>query len=296
MFKVLLLGSTGQIGRCYRDIKINPDLDLICFATKDWNMALEPERGFKIISDISPDLIINASAYTSVEMAEENLEFTRNINFKSVDCLAEISAHINIPIIHFSSDYVFNGKKKGTYIETDILDPLNIYGKTKAEADNSIINKCEKFIIIRTSWVFSKYGNNFVKNILNYSKNKEINVIKDQIGGPTSADCLARIAYFLTEKIYENHTIPWGVYNYSGEPYVSWFDFAKKIVELFNKKYKHMNSCDIVPILTAEADFIKAQRPLNSRLNNKKIHKIFGLNSCDWKYELEKLSQKYFEV
>ena len=175
-----------------------------------------------------PDLVINSAAYTNVDGAEDDESKALKVNADTPKVLAIACNQINIPLFHISSDYVFNGTKAESYVETDDTNPINSYGRTKLTGELAIQKMAKKYIILRTSWVFSKNSNNFVNTIMRLAKERdELKVVNDQFGGPTSAEFIAKV--FL--KPPTEHKEQWGIYHYSGKPYVSWFEFDKKIVE-----------------------------------------------------------------
>jgi len=289
-FKIFLIGSSGQVGKSILSEIPDENIEFFACTRTDWDMGKNPSHGLKLLLDYQPNLVINASAYTQVDDAEDNFDLANNINNVSPKLIAEFCLREGIPFLHISTDYVFDGKKTGSYNENDKTCPINSYGITKARGDAAIVRSKCKYIIVRTSWVFSKYGKNFVKTILSAHKNKQkLRIIDDQYGGPTSARCIALALKTIIHKIIEKK-IQWGIYNFSGEPYTTWFEFASKIVEKYTNFKKIKNDfSNLETIKTQEANFYKAKRPLNSCLDNYKIFNQFKITPCDWQTELDSL-------
>lgn len=278
MGKILVIGSSGQLASSIKEIANQelyyfmgrPDIDLT-----NYNKFKQKVR------KLNPSLIINCAAYTNVEAAEiadqQAYNNVVNLNFKLPHELAKISRKYDIPMIHISSDYVFDGDKQRAYTEEDVIRPISFYGTTKALGDIAIKQVAQKFVIIRTSWLFSKYGNNFIYKMLDLAKhNQELTVVNDQIGSPTAAHNLANAITQIAKQITSSpDNFPYGIYNYCDKGYCSWYDFAQNIFEFANTKY-NLPRPKIIPISTAEYNF-NAKRPLNSRLSCKKITKILGI-------------------
>jgi len=284
--RVLLIGN-GQIGREVYELLKENDFEVDQVKKTNWNMGVNPKLGRKIVMEKRPDLLINTAALTNVDYAELNEQEAFNINSIAPKNLALGCEAIGIPMIHISSDYVYSGRKKTPYLESDKCSPINIYGKSKLEGDTGIISSTKKFIIIRTSWVFSNSDNNFLTNILNFAKqNKDLKIVGDQIGGPTSARCVARCIYKFACMI-SHKTVRWGIYNFSGEPHVSWFQFTKKIFYLASIYNLSLKTPELSEIKSTEFKRT-AKRPLDSRLSNEKLIKEFEINPCNWEEELDR--------
>lgn len=223
-----------------------------------------------------PDVIINCSAFTSVEEAEEEEKgrLASRINVDGVKNLVEAANAVSAKLVHISTDYVFDGKKGEAYLEEDEKNPLNVYGKTKADGEDEILNNCDKYLIVRTSWLYGD-GKNFVKTMLDLAdKQKEIQVVDNQIGTPTSAKELARLIRYLiqTERI--------GIWNGSAEGETSWYEFAKEIMRLKGKE------AVILPVCDSEYK-TKAKRPKYSVLSKEKLNRETEFRMKDWQVALE---------
>ncbi len=225
------------------------------------------------------DVIINCAAYTAVDKAESEEELANAINHRAVSLLAKISKKKNISLIHVSTDYVFDGKNFSPYIETDPTDPQGVYGRTKRDGENAILDVAPKnTLIIRTSWVYSSFGANFVKTMLRLGKERNsLGIIFDQVGTPTYARDLAKAILDILPQI--NTAIP-KIYHYSNEGCASWYDFAKAIFELSNIQ------CTLNPITTDQYP-TPATRPHYSLLNKAKIKEEFGITIPYWRDSLK---------
>ena len=280
--KILVTGSNGQLGREIRDLisyynktdfifKDLPDLDICDFS------GLE---NFIIGNNING--VINCAAYNAVDKAEENAEVAKKINSGGVSNLVNALKTVNGKLIHISSDYVFDGMHSQPYKESDPVNPIGVYGKTKRDGEISVINSSIDAIVIRTSWLYSYYGNNFVKTILDLGSSKEeLRVVLDQIGTPTYAKDLAKICLDILcgnplKDISENGRL----YHYSNEGEISWFDFAITIVKLGKV------NCKVLPVLSKDY-FTKIKRPYYSVLDKRKIKNDFNIEIPYWKDSLK---------
>ena len=291
--KILLTGSNGQVG--YEIVNQNKKFgfELTAFSHKSLDISdyviLE-----KTIIETKPDLVINAAAYTSVDKAETEKELTFLVNKKGSFNLAKACSKIKIPIFHISTDYVFDGSLDRPYSETDIVSPNCVYGKSKEAGEREIRKNIKNHIILRTSWVFGKKGNNFVKTILKLSKDKkEISVVNDQFGGPTSAISIAKTLLKMADKFNKDKKLKWGTYHHTQSPYVSWYDFANEIFDI-SKNIGVPIDTRLKPISSNQYPS-RIKRPKNSRLDTKKIKKLLGDDSLyNWKLDLNNLLNDHF--
>jgi dTDP-4-dehydrorhamnose reductase len=284
--KILLTGRDGQVGFALHK-KLASIGEVI--ATNRNELNLENSDAIRIfVEKIKPNMIINAAAYTEVDKAESEKLLAHQINAIAPKVLAEKASELNIPMIHFSTDYVFDGLKNEPYEETDKANPQSVYGKTKWEGEEAVRNH-KKHIILRTSWVFSVHGQNFLKTILKLIQEKSsLNIVSNQKGKPTSADALANVTYKIVETILNNPNFKdFGTYHVALEGETNWYQYACFINdEALRLGLKTtMTSQDIKSIFSGVYPTI-AKRPMNSRLNTTKIKKTFMLALPDWKVEV----------
>lgn len=286
MLNILVTGSKGQLGSEIKELSVNYEYNF--FFTDRTNLDITNENEIKnFIQTNNIDTIINCAAYTAVDKAEEEKEQADSVNRKAVKKLAKISNEYGIKLIHISTDYVFNGKAYKPYVEEFQTKPNSIYGQTKLNGEKELIKINPKnSIIIRTSWVYSSYGANFVKTMLRLGKEKEsLGVIFDQVGTPTYANDLAQVILDIIPNI-DNQKIE--IYHYSNEGVLSWYDFAKEIMKMAKI------DCQINPIETYQYP-TPAKRPHYSLLNKAKIKKEFGIKIPYWKDSLDKCLKKMGE-
>jgi len=275
---ILVTGSNGQLGSEIREL--SKDYDYRFFFTNRSSLDITKPidiRAYIVENNINA--IINCAAYTAVDKAEEDKELANSINNIAVKNIAMLANEFNIKLIHISTDYVFNGENFKPYNEDDITNPNSIYGSSKLDGENAIIEyNLKHSIIIRTSWVYSSFGNNFVKTMLRLGKEKEeLGVIFDQIGTPTYARDLAKSILDILPKINNKKV---AIYNYSNEGVLSWYDFAKEIMKMAKLE------CKINPIETFQYP-TPASRPHYSLLNKSKIKKEFDIEIRYWKDSLD---------
>ena len=268
--KILLFGKTGQVAK---ELCNRPNVTAIGRDKADFT---EPQKIIEIVKSTDADIIINAVAYTSVDLAEEEFELANIINGTTVKELAKVSASRNIPFLHISTDYVFKGGGNLNWKTSDQTNPQNSYGKSKLIGESGILEAGGPHVILRTSWVFSSHGNNFVKTMLRLaSNNNELSIVKDQIGGPTCAKDIANALWKIASDFYAGNGIT-GIYHFSGKPNSSWANFAS---EIFFQTHQDIK---IKQILTK--DFLtKAKRPLNSRLDCSSLRIDYGIKQPEWK-------------
>jgi dTDP-4-dehydrorhamnose reductase len=287
--KILLTGKNGQIG-----FELNKKLSLMgeVIATDREELDLvNPDAVRQFIDQTKPDIIINSAAYTAVDKAESEPDLAYQINVTAPEVLAEKAAELNIPLVHFSTDYVFDGLKKDAYIETDSTNPQSVYGKTKYEGEEKVRTHA-KHIILRTSWVFGSHGNNFLKTILRLITEKEsLNIVSDQWGSPASSSMLADVTFGIVDTIFKNKKFyDYGTYHVTSDGETNWHQYASLIAnELLklNIRIKCMPN-KIHPILTSEYP-TAARRPLNSKFYTDKFKKTFMLELPHWESEVKKV-------
>ena len=274
---VLVTGASGQLGQALQSISRNyTDIDFHFFNSTALNIT-DLEQCKTVFNTIKPDFCINAAAYTAVDKAESEFDKATLINVKGVENLAHVCKDQNTILLHISTDFVFDGTAKKPYTEEDIPNPSGVYGQTKLDGEKAIQNILEKYFIIRTSWVYSEFGNNFMKTMLRLGSERDVlSVVNDQIGTPTNAVDLAKALL----EIIKSDKKDFGIYNFSNEGQCSWYDFAKKIFEI-NKI-----EIDLQPIPTL-AYPTPAKRPAFSVLDKSKIKKVFGVEILEWEESLK---------
>jgi len=283
---ILVTGSNGQLGSELQELQ--KDYDYNFFFTNRENIDITNKDDIKsFVEKNSINTIINCAAYTAVDKAQSDEENAALANTKAVKKLALVSEELNIKLIHISTDYVFDGKNFKPYTEEYQTNPQGVYGKTKLDGENLMININPKnSIIIRTSWVYSTFGNNFVKTMLKLGRAKdELGVIFDQVGTPTNAADLAKTILDILPNI-KNDKVQ--IYHYSNEGVLSWYDFAKEIMKMAKI------DCKVNPIETYQYP-TPAQRPHYSLLNKAKIKKEFNITIPFWKDSLDKCLRKLGE-
>ncbi len=286
--KILIIGSSGQLGKSIKKIvehkknKNSHKFDFVFTGRRE--LDLSQISSIKSYFDKNKfDVIVNCAAYTSVDKAEVNEKQANQVNHLAVKEIAKIAKKNNMSLIHISTDFVFDGLKVKPYIETDNTLPLNIYGKTKLDGENALLSLMKSnAIIIRTSWVYSEFGNNFVDTILNLTQNNtELNIISDQIGTPTYAHDIAQtILNILESEKFIFGDMPTKIYHYSNDGECSWYDFALEIINILGIE------CTINPV-NAKDYPLPAKRPKNSLLSKDKIACEFDLNLNFWKDSLK---------
>lgn len=287
MAKFLITGAHGQVGYCLTQ-QLQGKHEILAVDRDE--LDITDERAVKkAIEDFCPNVIINAAAHTAVDRAETEVVLSEAINVKGPKYLAKAAKSVGAAILHISTDYVFDGQGEGKYKETDITAPQGVYGRTKLEGEQAVAQANDKFIVLRTAWVFGEHGNNFVKTMLRLAKTRDtLGVVADQIGGPTYAGDIATALIDISERIIDDQNVEYGIYHFTGEPYVSWCDFAKAIFteavsQNILEKTPHVNA-----ITTADYP-TPAKRPANSCLDLTKIQRVFGIQPSNWQKALKNI-------
>lgn len=287
--KVLLLGSTGQVGKELLPRLKEANYEVIAPTRAELDLyELSAVKNF--LGDCSPNLIINAAAYTAVDKAETEVENAFKLNAHLPETLAAFCQARDIPLIHYSTDYVYDGSGEKPWVESDPVNPLSIYGKSKLAGDNAIINSKCNALIFRTSWVVSVHGHNFVKTMLKLGKGKEaLTIVADQYGAPASAQFIAATTMKAIESLQKNE-IERGVYHLAPRGYTSWYELAKFVFdEATNNglelRIKHES---ISPVTTVEYP-TPAKRPNNSRLNCEKLEKTLNTEFQNWQLDIKQI-------
>lgn len=286
--KVAVTGANGQLG--YQLIqKLAGKVTLKAFDRAALNIASAAEVEQRL-SAFAPDIIINAAAYTAVDKAEQEQVQADAINHLGAEYLARAAEKHNAVLIHVSTDYVFDGNSNIAYIETDQTNPQSVYGKTKLAGEQAVLQHCSKHIILRTAWVFGEHGNNFVKTMLRLVQSRpELGVVADQMGGPTYAGDIAAAIVSIVSQLSEKNEQRWGIYHYSGKPYVSWQQFAQQIFE-HAVQQQLIAKVPLVNAITTAQYPTPAKRPAFSMLNCSKIEREFAIQPSGWQAALQQLT------
>lgn len=290
--KILITGCQGQLGSELVMQARGQELELFAMNHTDLDITrLDQTR--KVIADLSPCLVINTSAYTNVDGAETHMEAAYAANRDGPAHLASACSAFAIPLIHISTDFVFDGRKKTPYVESDAISPLSIYGKSKAEGETAVRTALEQHLIVRTSWLYSDHGRNFVKTMLNLGRERDrLNVVADQYGCPTSATDLARAILAMAQKIIAGDEICWGTYHYCGQGTTTWCGFAETIFKLA-AAYENMKIRQVIPI-TSDQFPSPARRPLHSILDCSRILEQFAIQTIPWQQSLARVIEKIY--
>jgi len=283
--KILLFGANGQVGADCALAFSGANYNLICSSRTDTDFS-NAEAVTKKVSSESPDIVINACAYTAVDKAEQERELADAINHKSVEALAKSCAQLSIPLIHLSTDYVFDGSGSTPYKETDAVKPLGAYGASKLAGEEVVSANLPEHIILRTSWVFGEQGNNFVKTMLRLGADRDsLNVVNDQFGRPSYVGDIVSTIRFFVDQFAKNNTLSWGIYHCSSEGAVSWFEFAQAIFEQAYQLGILAKPVKVNPIPSSEFP-TPAPRPAYSVLDTAKLEQIINAPLPHWKLGL----------
>jgi dTDP-4-dehydrorhamnose reductase len=276
MGNILVFGASGQLGQCIKAVSTNQEVPNVVFPNESEANILDLEALRLLFEQYQPSYCINCAAYTAVDKAEDDADIARKINKDGAANLALLSKEFGAVLIHISTDFVFEGNKPHFLSETDKANPINVYGLTKLEGEKAIASITDKYFIIRTSWLYSEYGNNFVKTMIRLGTEKDdLSIIADQIGTPTYGIDLAK-AVFAIIKADSNQ---FGVYHYSNEGVTSWYDFAKAIFDIA------AINVNAYPVRTS-GYVTRAVRPAFSVMDKSKIKTTFDLEIPYWRDSL----------
>jgi dTDP-4-dehydrorhamnose reductase len=277
---VLVTGGTGQLGQALQFVAAEYPEIQFHFASSSEADITDKGSLAEVFEGLKPDFCVNAAAYTAVDKSESEPEKSALINVTGAKNLAEICKATDATLIHISTDFVFDGSKQSPYSEADTTNPQGVYGQTKLLGEHAIENTGGKYYIVRTSWLYSQFGSNFMKTMLRLASQRDsLTVVNDQIGTPTNAVDLAHAIV----KIILSAKHEYGIYHYSNEGVASWYDFAKKIFEI------NAINIDLSPIPTSQFPS-PAKRPAYSVLDKSKIKRVFGVSVPDWETSLAKMS------
>lgn len=289
--KVLVTGCHGQVGHCLvKQLEKRVDIELIAYDRDELDIT-SLKAVMHLVTELKPDVIINAAAHTAVDKAESDVELSYAINRDGPKYLALSAQSVGALLLHISTDYVFDGTKESPYLEADETGPQGVYGQSKLAGELAVQEHCSRYGILRTAWVFCEHGDNFVKTMLRLgAERSELGIIGDQFGGPTYAGDIANALIKMMNKYQLNKDTPSGIYHYSGIPHVSWYQFACEIFSQAEKQGALESSPTVKEITTSEYP-TPAPRPTNSRLNSQKIADVFSIEPSDWKLALERIRE-----
>jgi dTDP-4-dehydrorhamnose reductase len=281
--RILLFGASGQLGSAFIEAWRGPD-ELLPLTRSEADLAIAGQAA-SVITRLRPDAVINAAAYTAVDKAESEPELAQRINAEAVYEMAQACAELNVPLVHYSTDYVFDGRKPEPYTETDPPAPLSMYGRSKLAGEQAAAS-CSKHLVLRTSWVFGPHGGNFLRTILRLAEEREsLDVVADQIGAPTSTAAIvhatrAALSQLLTAGSDDSR---WGVYHLTSAGAVSWCDFARWIVHVAGQTGASLRLTEsTIHAIASSAYVTAAERPLNSRLDCSKFQATFDYALPTW--------------
>lgn len=295
MKKILLTGVNGQVGHALQKKLSNHQV----FALNRDQLDLSDKDAIRrVVQTIQPDLIINPAAYTAVDRAESEPDLAYAINAIALQVLAEEAAKLNAALIHFSTDYVYDGSKIENYVETDPMNPLSVYGKSKLAGELAINAVGLPHLILRTSWVYGAYGKNFLKTIIRLASEREsLRIVADQFGAPTSSESIADAVTELLNSWQPLEANQTGIYHFTNQGKTSWHGFSSEIVNEYNRlaaskslQMLKANVENIEPITTADYP-TPAARPANSTLSNQKLKQVFNVSLPSWEQGLQQVMQ-----
>lgn len=283
--RILVTGNSGQVAQCLQHVSISRGVELVRVGRPLLDLQ-DPSSVMPAVRRASPDVIVSAAAYTAVDKAEEEPTVAVRINGLGAGAVAAAAGELGVPIIHLSTDYVFDGFKRGAYDEADVAAPVSVYGASKLEGERRVRAATENHVILRAAWLYSPYGRNFLKTMLGLATTRdEIAVVGDQRGGPTSAIDLANVLVTLAKRLTEDASSELrGIYHLAPAGDASWAEFAAAIME--RRRAITGRNTRIIPIATRDYP-APAQRPANSRLNATKIAQMHGIRLPHWQWSTQ---------
>jgi dTDP-4-dehydrorhamnose reductase len=289
--RILLTGKNGQLGRCFQDAVAGKNHELFAYGSAELDISNALQVAL-IVGQVQPDIIVNAAAYTAVDKAETDSKNAYSVNATGPELLARQAAELDISFIHVSTDYVFDGAAVKPYLPTDVTNPQGVYGASKLAGELAVSATCDKAIVLRTSWVFSEYGNNFVKTMVRLAKERdELGVVADQYGCPTYAGDLAQAVLQICNQYEQGRKIPAGIYHYCGDTPTSWHGFARAIFSLA-KANGLIKQIPLLKAISTDAYPTPAKRPVYSIMKDEKLSS-FDIVPSDWFAGLNSILRDY---
>ena len=290
----MVSGGQGQVGSALAVLGTAQGLDLVALDRSDLDIT-DATSIAAAFEKYQPELLINAAAYTAVDKAESEPERAYAINEMATALLADACTAANIPMLHISTDYVFDGTKEGLYTEDDPVNPLAVYAKSKEAGERALRERLERHIILRTSWVFGLQGSNFVKTMVRLAKDRDcLTVVADQFGGPSSACAIAQALLTVAAQFEKAGFVAWGTYHFCQKPYVSWHQFAQAIVARANEIGLLNHPVNVAAITSSDFPTL-VTRPKNSRLDCTKFETHFRLNYAEWPKDVSSIIKSFYK-
>jgi dTDP-4-dehydrorhamnose reductase len=296
MKKILIIGKQGQIAWELRSALATLG-DITVLGSQELDLS-NPNLIREKVRSIQPDIIVNAAAYTAVDKAESELELCMSINATAPGILAELARQSQALLVHYSTDYIFDGSKTSPYLETDLPNPLSVYGVSKLAGEQAIVQVDCSHLILRTTWVYGNRGKNFLLTILRLAAERsELKIVSDQIGAPTWSRSIAAATSQIVAQCHEDRSGLKGSYHLSAAGKTSWHDFASQIVSQYRVHHpdRHLAIQNILPIPTSDYP-TPAKRPANSVLDNSKILADFGVQLPEWNLSLSQLLARWEQI
>ncbi|MBY5406568.1 dTDP-4-dehydrorhamnose reductase [Rhizobium leguminosarum] len=290
--RIAVTGKSGQVTSALQALNA-PDIEVIAIGRPELDL-LEPSTVREAIAKIKPDVVVSSAAYTAVDKAESDQTSAFAINRDGARAVAAAAAELSLPVIHLSTDYVFDGDKSGSYVESDPVGPVSVYGRSKLEGEYAVAGANENHVILRTAWVYSTFGHNFVKTMLRLAETREeLSVVSDQLGCPTSANDIAEAIVKIAARLSKDSSPDLrGVFHLAGSGETNWAEFARYILSILEEKTgRRVTVKDI-----ATADYpTAAKRPANSRLCCDKLKRLYGVSMREWQVSTRAAVTKLLE-
>ncbi len=277
--RLAVTGKNGQVVSALHALA-GPGLEIVALGRPELDLA-RPDTVFKALREAKPDVVVSAAAYTAVDKAESEPDIAFAVNRDGAKAVARAANDIGVPVIHISTDYVFDGTKATAYVENDPTGPASVYGRSKLEGEQAVSENTDNYAVLRTAWVYSEYGSNFVKTMLRLSESRdEINVVADQFGCPTSANDIAIAIVSIAKRLATDPSAHLrGVFHMSGTGETNWAGFAKQIFEF---SAENGGKSIVVNDITTAQYPTPARRPANSRLDCCKLQEVYGIRLPEW--------------
>lgn len=289
--RVLLLGAQGQVGRAWQDLSC--EVNIVAAAGRDRldlsDLDSLGEALYDLAESVKPDVIVNAAAYTAVDRAEDEEQLAYDINALAPGMIASVAANLGLPLVHYSTDYVFDGHGQAPFVETDTPSPLSVYGRSKLAGERAVQAAGGPHLIVRTSWVFGAHGQNFLKTMLRLAQTRdELRVVNDQIGAPTPALLLASVPLQMLRQLHDPSDPRWGLYHLCPAGDTSWHGYAVYAIERARELgWPIAVAKESIVGITSDEFPVRVVRPHNSRLSTEKLQQAFGIELPHWHHGVD---------